>query len=74
MPGFFFLGCCLDFGTALGVSGLEVGAELEEGPGALPAGSFRRELKEAMKSIAWGESPRRLLKWDAASGLERERA
>lgn len=73
MPGFFFLGCRLDLGTALGVSGRDVGAELAEGLGA-PAGSLRRELKEAIKSMAWGESPRRLLKWEAASGLERERA
>lgn len=34
------------------------------------AGSCRRELKEDMNSIDWGVSPRRLLKWSAASSFD----
>jgi hypothetical protein len=65
----------LDLGTASGDSVEEegpagVGVDADAAPG--PAeGSLRRELKEEMKSTARGESPRRLLKWETASGLER---
>jgi hypothetical protein len=40
------------------------------GTGAAAAGCCRRALKDDMKSIARGESPRRLLKWLTASALE----
>lgn len=64
-----------DFGTASGRSDDEGGAGPAAGDKPIAVeGSFRRELKDEMKSTAWGESPSRLLKWAAASGLEREAA
>ena len=70
-----FLDLRVDFGTASVVSDDEAGAEPDAADDSVAVvGSFRRELKDEMKSTAWGESPSRLLKWEAASGLEREAA
>jgi hypothetical protein len=62
--GAFFLGCFrVDFGTSDGAEALE---EL-----AVVVGFWRRELKLEMNSMDCGDSPRRLLKWSAASCFER---
>ena len=69
------MGLRLDLGTASAVFDDEAGAEAAtDGDALAVVGSFRRELKDEMKSTAWGESPSRLLKWEAASGFEREAA
>lgn len=70
MAAFFFFGLAGRLGTpSTSDAGCETGCELVAGAGA-GLGSWRRELKVDMNSMACGESPRRFLKWSAASALE----
>lgn len=72
MAAFFFFGFAGRLGTpSTSEAGWEVGWERVAGAGA-GLGSWRRELKLDMNSMACGESPKRFLKWSAASTLESE--
>lgn len=64
--GAFFLGALR---VLLGTPEDSDGCDEEDACG-LEFGFCRRELKEDINSIDWGDSPNRLLKWSAASCLE----
>ena len=66
MGGFFFTCFRIGFGT----SDNEEGCAEEDGC----VESCRRALKVEMNSMDCGDSPRRLLKWSAASCLDKDSA